>query len=212
MKLPVFVNKKKETLVYYPVPKNANTTAKALFASTIGIDDKFAYRENIPKHKRPSETYLKKLGAKPSITSFFMNYEKFVKLNVKIKICIIRDPLERFISAYENRILFHKDRSFFEFTIDQVLDELVSGNYENKHFLNQSYFLGNDLSYFTHVYKMHEINLFYDNLLNFFGVKKKINIPHLQTGRSTKITLNETQKTKIKNIYQKDYILLDKYL
>ena len=38
MKLPVFVNKKKETLVYYPVPKNANTTAKALFASTIGID------------------------------------------------------------------------------------------------------------------------------------------------------------------------------
>ena len=39
MKLPVFKNKNQETLVFYPVPKNANTTAKALFASIIGVED-----------------------------------------------------------------------------------------------------------------------------------------------------------------------------
>ena len=63
MKLPVFKNKNKETLVFYPVPKNGNTTAKALFASIIGVEDKFVYRENIPKYKRLSETHLMKLGS-----------------------------------------------------------------------------------------------------------------------------------------------------
>ena len=212
MKLPVFKNKNLETLVFYPVPKNANTTAKALFASIIGVEDKFAYRENIPKHKRPSETHLMKLGAKPSITGFFMNYEKFAKLNVDLKICIIRNPLERFISAYENRVLFHKDKGFFELSIDQVLDQLTLGNFENKHFLPQYYFLGEDLSYFTHIYKMNEIHLFYNTLLNYFNVKNKINIPHLQTGRSKKITLTKTQINKVKSIYKTDYILLDNFL
>ena len=212
MKLPVFKNKNLETLFFYPVPKNANTTAKALFASIIGVEDKFAYRENIPKHKRPSETHLMKLGAKPSITGFFMNYEKFAKVNVDFKICIIRNPLERFISAYENRVLFHKDRGFFELSIDQVLDELILGNFENKHFLPQCYFLGEDIHYFTHVYKINEIHLFYDTLLNYFNVKNKIIIPHLQTGRSTKITLTKAQMDKVKNIYIKDYILLDNFL
>ena len=37
----VFKNKNKKTLVFYPVPKNANTSVKTLFASILGIEDKF---------------------------------------------------------------------------------------------------------------------------------------------------------------------------
>ena len=52
MDLPVFKNKIKETLIYYPVPKNANTSIKSIFASIMGIEDKFEYREDIPRFKR----------------------------------------------------------------------------------------------------------------------------------------------------------------
>ena len=59
---------------------------------------------------------------------------------------------------------------------------------------------------------MNEIHLFYDTLLNYFNVKNKINIPHLQTGRSSKVELTKAQSDKVKNIYIKDYILLDNFL
>lgn len=211
MEQVVFKNKNNKTLVYYPVPKNANTSVKSLFASILGIENKFDYRDGTPRYKRPSETMLLKSGAKPSISSFFKNYEPFVELNVDIKICIVRDPLERFISAYENRVLFHRDRGFQDYRVDKVLEELINGNFENKHFLPQTYFLGSNLKYFTHVYKIYELNLLYKNLIDFFDINMKLKIPHLQTGRSKKITLNKFQIKKIKNIYKKDYILLNKF-
>ncbi len=141
MCLPVFKNKRKETLVYYPVPKNANTSVISMFSSFLGIENKFEYREDIPRFKR-NESEIILSGGKPSITGFFKNYQKFVPLNVNYKICIIRDPIDRFISAYENRILFHKDRKFHEYTVDKVIYELNKGNFRNRHFLPQTFFLG----------------------------------------------------------------------
>jgi len=41
MDLPVFKKKRKETLIYYPVPKNANTSIKSIFASIMGTKNKF---------------------------------------------------------------------------------------------------------------------------------------------------------------------------
>ena len=41
---PVFVNKKtNEKLAFYPVKKNANSSAKLFFASHLGLVDKFFF-------------------------------------------------------------------------------------------------------------------------------------------------------------------------
>ena len=52
----------------------------------------------------------------------------------------MRDPLERFISAYKNRVLFHKDEGFYNNTVSEVIEKLENGKIENNHFLPQSYF------------------------------------------------------------------------
>ena len=210
MDLPVFKNKRKETLIYYPVPKNANTSIKSIFASIMGIEDKFEYREDIPRFKR-DETEIILSGGKPSIAGFFKNYQEFVPVNVNYKICIIRDPIDRFISAYENRILFHKDRKFYEYSVEKVLHELSNGNFRNRHFLPQTFFLGKNLNYFSHIFKLNQLDQLCKTLESFFSVDK-IKIPHLQTGRNKKIELTKYQIEKIQTIYRKDYILLDKFL
>ena len=73
-----------------------------------------------------------------------------------IKCCITRNPIDRFISSYNNRILFHRDVGFNDHSVDMILDKLQVGLFENKHFLPQSFFLGEDLDY----YSFYGLNLF----------------------------------------------------
>ena len=60
-------------------------------------------------------------------------------MEVDIKCCVVRDPIKRFISTYSNRILFHKDKAFYNFSVDEVIENLEGLNFFNKHFLPQSY-------------------------------------------------------------------------
>lgn len=90
--------KTNKKLVYYPVPKNANTSIKMFLAMHLKIDNKFEYRDDIPRFKRKLDKYYKK----PSISALLPSYTKFQKVIADYKICIIRNPIERFISAFEN--------------------------------------------------------------------------------------------------------------
>ena len=58
---------------------------------------------------------------------------------------------------------------------------------------------------------MNEMKNFNQLLLNFFDVKKELQIPHLQNGRSGKINLSDIQIKKVKEIYYQDYVLLNNY-
>ena len=113
----VITNEFKKTLVYYPVAKNANSSSKLFLIKHLGIQNNFYFSEDdFPRHKNTLER-LKNYNNKISIINFLPNYTKFQKMNVDERACIIRDPIERFISAYKNRILYHKDNEFK----DQVL-------------------------------------------------------------------------------------------
>ena len=61
------------------------------------------------------------------------------------KCCIVRDPLKRFISAYKNRILFHKDAGFQNLNINEIIERMENNSFDNRHFLPQTYWLGDDL-------------------------------------------------------------------
>ena len=130
----VFINKKDgKKLVFYPVAKNANTSAKLFFIRHLGLEKNFFYIEDVPRYKHTKAMYDIHIG-KHNLINFFPPYTSFKEMPVDIKCCIVRDPMKRFISTYTNRILFHKDEKFKNFTIDQVLESLESFVFDNKHF------------------------------------------------------------------------------
>jgi len=209
---PVFTSLKSgKKLAFYPVKKNANTSSKLFFASHLGIEDKFFFIEDeIPRFKQTVKMH-ENFKKKSNLINLYEGKYAFQKTNVDYKSCIVREPLERFISAYKNRVLFHKDKNFYKHSVSEVIDKLESGNIENKHFLPQSFFLGNDLSYFDIVGSLSNIKYFEEKINNFFGQKKIF--PQLQVGgREYELTINNEEKMKIRKIYKEDYELVDRYL
>ena len=73
--------------------------------------------------------------------------------------------------------MYHQDKGFFKHSIDLVIEKLENNLIENKHFTS-TYWLGNDLSYFTFIGKTNDlsdfinnINKFLDKILDFHGYK-----------------------------------------
>ena len=206
---PRFKNNKKEFLVYYPCKKNANSSAKLFFMRHIGFEEKVYFIEDdVPRYQK--NLYLQKKSQfknKINLIKIFPNTQKFQKIETDLKCCITRNPVKRFISAYKNRILFHKDEKFHNLSVDEVIEKLECGLFENSHFLPQSFFLGNNLDYFNIVADVENINLFEKKINNFFG--KNIKFPQIQKGGNEfNVKLNITHIKKVKKIYEKDIELL----
>ena len=201
-KYAIFYNKDNQSLVYYSCPKNANTSAKLFFAKHTDNENNFVFlSDKIPKYLQPKK--IKGIG---NLENFIPNYQPFAKVKADFKCCIIRDPIERFVSCYKNRILFHKDKAFNNYTIDEILVNLLKNNFDNRHFLPQVYFLGNDLNYYSFYSDMNNIKYFENNVNKFFG--KNFMFSKLQTGgNKIDISLTVKQIDLIKKIYSKDYKL-----
>ena len=208
--LGFFTNERtNKTLIYYPVAKNANSSAKLFFIRHIGFEEKIYFIEDeVPRYKK--ELYFeKKIKFKDRINliKIFPADQKFQKVETDFKCCIIRNPIKRFISAYKNRILFHKDEKFYNLSMDEIIEKLENGLFENTHFLPQNYFLGNNLDYYNIVADVENIILFEKKINIFFG--NKIKFPKIQKGGSEfNVKLNITQKEKVKKIYKEDFELL----
>jgi len=204
----IFKNLSKQKLIFYPCPKNANISAKLFFLKHLGTSHK-VYFSNFPMHDRLNRNKEKiKLHDKIDIITIFPSYIKFKKYNADFKCCIIRNPFERFISCYTNRILYHKDKDFKDFDIDKILSYLNIGKFTNNHFLPQCYFLGNDLNYFEIVGDVKNLNSFINKINNFFN--KRIDFPRMHINKiNYNISLSQEQKNKIQNIYSKDFDLYE---
>ena len=202
----IFTNKiTGKKLVFYPCPKNANSSAKLFFAKHIGIENKLLFlSDKIPEYKLSNNDFL----GKTNLTNFLPVKQPFSKMPEDyLKCCIIRDPIKRFISAYKNRILFHKDETFKNHSVDEVIEKLKADLFENLHFLPQSFFLGNNLKYFDYCHDVSEIKDFERNINFFF--KKEVFFPKIQTGGSEiNLELNKGQVASLKEIYFNDFLMI----
>jgi hypothetical protein len=200
----IFKNKKGKTLVYYPCPKNANSSAKLFFAQHLDLANNFIFvSDEVPRYKQEKKHF----GNKQNLVNFLPTKQPFKKIDADIRCCILRDPIDRFVSSYKNRILYHHDQEFSEHTVDMVIEKLEINNFENKHFLPQSFFLGKSLSYYDFYVDIKNISKFESYINTFF--EKKIGFPKIQTGgKNYKILLNKDQIKKIKKIYFEDFDLL----
>lgn len=205
----IFQNKNTgRKLVYYPVAKNANSSAKLFFLKHLKIDKNYYFlSEKVPEYKVNEDSKYKNLDKKYNLVNFLPSYTPFEKIDVDEKCCIIRDPIKRFVSAYKNRVLFHKDFGFRNLNINEIIEKLENNSFDNRHFLPQSYWLGSDLRYFTIVSNVSNMATFINGVNNFF--QNKVEFPRIQTGGADEnITLTDSQIIKLKKIYSSDYALI----
>ena len=115
-KYGIFKNAKGKTLVYYPCPKNANSSAKLFFTKHLGIDNQFLFlSDQIPENKLTND----KFSYKYNLVGFLPAKQKFTTMPKEyIKCCIVRDPVKRFLSAYKNRVVYHRDKHFLNLSPD----------------------------------------------------------------------------------------------
>ena len=195
-------------LVYYPVAKNANSSAKLFFLKHLKMNKNYYFlSDKVPEYKVNEDSKYKNLDKKYNLVNFLPSYTPFEKIEVDEKCCIIRNPIKRFISAYKNRVLFHKDFGFRNLNINEIIEKLENNSFDNRHFLPQSYWLGSDLRYFTIVSNISNMETFINGVNNFF--QNKVEFPRIQTGGADEnITLTDSQIIKLKKIYSSDYDLI----
>ena len=157
-----------------------------------------------------SENKKDKVKNKRSIASFIPSKQKFNEVKADFKIAILRDPIKRFVSAYTNRVLYRKDTGFYEHTVDMVIEKLEKNQFDNLHFLPQTYFLGKNLSYFNVICCTKTLYIFEKAVNSFFG--REISFPRVKSF-SSNLTLNlsKIQIKKLNKIYENDNIIFETY-
>ena len=204
----IFQRSDGKKLVFYPVPKNANSSFKKLFVELLSIEKDYLFLDDeIPMYKKdkyklePNKNYWlwSFLPPKPEFTMMPSSLDV-------IKIAVVRDPIERFLSAYNNRVNWHKDINFNNLSMKDVVKRLKEKNFDNQHFLPQTFFLGNDPNYFNYLTKMPSIDGLVDYINQFF--RKNLKIKKLQTNHGENpISMEEVSKfsNELRHIYKKDY-------
>ena len=194
---------------YIPVPKVACTSVKTAL---------FLY-ENNRKHDS-------KIDPGANVHQYYRGRYQDIS-DCEFRFIIVRDPIKRFLSAYNNRVAYWKDLSYvkirgwqpelaeeldvFDPNIATFIDDFSNYYKVNaiKHhtepILN---ILTEELQYFTNVYKIEEINILERDLEKYLG--RKITLPWLQT-EGANITLEDLSRKQINflaDFYSKDYQLL----
>jgi len=97
----VFVRDDGVSLVFYPVPKNANSSFKSLLARHFGVENLLEFYDD--KYSRiEAGQYAKKPKNKPWLSDFLPSKRRFHDLrsiHIAYRIAVVRDPVERFFSA-----------------------------------------------------------------------------------------------------------------
>lgn len=134
----------------------------------------------------------------------------------KIRFCVVRDPVDRFISSFTNRILFHKkpytDLSIAEF-INNYERLINSKPYIDAkiHFDPQVSHLGKNKKLFTHIYNVKDMH----KVKSLLEEYTKVRLPDLYLQKSKNVvkpTLTEKQIKWVKELYKIDYEIYGEWL
>jgi len=149
----------------------------------------------------------------------------------QFRFIVIRDPIKRFLSAYSNRVIHHKElsREYVQQEVpnlineipcfDPSLDEFIKHFSKyckvpsiQHHFRPVSQFINyHSLNYFTHVYPIEKLGEFEEKLSEIYS--SDVKFPRGQTG-GPKIKTSELTSSQleiIREIYFDDYVLLRNY-
>ena len=190
----------------YEAPKNGGTTLR-LWICYAGTGNLIKSSDSA-YYAGTSETYqlLQEWG--------YMN-TKFKEAPTTQKVCIKRNPIDRFISCFydkaikEGRIKVTLDDFLnnFDEIIESSKDTMNDGktNFLKFHFATQTFHFGKDPSYYDEVFDISEVST---GLKKFLEKNWSIPLPSLHarnSGGGRKFDLSKGQIAKVEEIYKEDF-------
>lgn len=198
-------------VAYIPSPKVACTSLKAMFYR---IENEHDF---VPTIRNSVKFHIH--GYYPTVP-FRKNIQERIRDHHVI--CVVRDPVRRFVSCYSNRVCFHKELSEKRLSSEAIiagampnpsLEDFVERLEIYRHYSPsiahhtdpQATFLGENSKIYSRIYQMDEL----DNLRQDLSERANmpLDLPHAQNG-GPKIpveALSANASEKIKAFYQKDY-------
>jgi Sulfotransferase family len=207
---------RKYNIAYFPVPKVACSSLKHLFFFL--------------EHGRKFENSIDSAGKKhhihnsvyPTLNTSEDDWSCAANMH---RIVVVRDPIDRFISAYRNRVMFYKELSRTKIDkgkaqtlgakADPDLNEFIDhlelyrtlSPVIKHHTDPQSYFVGHTLDYFNKVYRFEELETLASDLGEKIG--QSVILPHEQKGLAEPPpSISAKRVGKILEFYSGDYALL----
>lgn len=137
------------------------------------------------------------------------------------RFALIRDPVQRFLSGYANRVLHFRELSIeaagqellrhglapdpdLGTFVEHFVDYLQCSAPVSRHFLRQQRFIGRNKGYFERIFRLEAL----DELVQFVNAECKTNakMPHLQTGgpKFDFFALDEDLQTQIVSMCRND--------
>jgi hypothetical protein len=146
-----------------------------------------------------------------------------------VRLAVVRDPLQRFLSCYSNRVMFHRELSWAHIsadmqkagavpnpTLDQFIERLdlyrEASDSIRHHCDPMIQFLGGDPSYFTRIFSIKQMDLFTKRVQKITG---SMVVPgHSQAGGKKLFVrdLAQAQRKKLREFYEEDYDIYGGFL
>ena len=204
----------KKNFTIYDIPKGGGTTIRFCI-KYYKTDGSFSIDEN-------KNGYNFNRG---NINHLGYKLDWFIPVNGE-RVCVKRDPIDRFISCYNDKIIRENWMSYGGFrgkppTLDdfiQNFDTYIKKydthhpgstsnkklNYLDSHFSPAHKILGDNLDYYDIIFDMNQINT---DLKNYLEDKWNIKLPQYHTRKQVnkKTDMSEESLIKLRQMYQKDY-------
>ena len=214
----------KSKIVIYDAPKTGGTTIRRWIYYYLNREE--------PRIPLNSENYLNNKGFLLNLKNYkLVKFKKYPK-NFK-KICVYRDPVERFISCFNDKIIkegnwrkipnmknavdvdsFFAGQALTKSSLKWKLKKILGinngswKNYLNFHFEPLTYHYGKDRNYFNEIYNLSNLNKTMKPYLeNLWGIKlPSFHMRNSKLRESNYLTTLSTKNLKqVKEFYNEDY-------
>lgn len=186
------INIKNKTLKFHATPKVACSTGKMELLNMIESDPKVIdhiFKEKLLHKNWPTHLFT------PSTTDF--------------KICFIRDPIERFESAYRDIVL--KRKVIQDFDVNNFIknfNKYLTNESVKHHFQPQTIYIGSDPEYYTQIFNIENLQPFYNFLYTEFEYKAKGKV--WNATQPQKLNINIENLEILKKYYNSDIEFISK--
>lgn len=206
-------------LSFYPVPKCGSSSVKGLF---FRLENGFSYPNHTANGRRRYGVH------KVYPTMSFMQSSRMDQPH-HYRFAIIRDPVDRLLSAFSNRVLGRvvgaadstASRSLFlgsdsEPFLARFINELEAYRAQSRDITHHTnplvHFLGEDPAYFADLYLLSELGRLEQDLSNRLNLPVSIAPTNESVARLSRDALTKAQITRIENFYARDYEVFGHYL